>query len=156
MAIDNNKPVVEVTLSQETVRELRDKIRDGSIAIVVANDSVAAKLRPFMVRGQHFGNGTQITVVTALDPQQLASDTRSSQHTFLWPGVPTWAEGAVSARGVVRSLNCISDETLTRVRAAILDAAIAHERDAIWREAGTTPSTTALPLSVDFTTSSVA
>jgi hypothetical protein len=40
----------------------------------------------------------------------------------------------------VRAINCISDETLVRVRAAILDAAIARERDIIWREAAATPS----------------
>jgi DNA-binding transcriptional regulator YhcF (GntR family) len=158
VAIDSTKPVVEATLSQDTLRELREKIRDGIIAIVVANDSVAAKLRPFMVRGHHFGNGNQIAVITALNPQQLTNDTRAAQHIFLWPGAPSWAETTLSTRGAVRSLNCISEETLTRVRGAILDAAIAHERDAIWREAATMPATNSITISAhtDFTTSSVA
>ena len=158
VGIDNSKPVVEATLSQDTVRELRERITDGLIAIVVANDSVASKLRPFMLRGQHFGNGKHIAVITAINPQQLTSDTRVAQHIFLWPGTPAWAENALSARGPVRSLNCISEETLTRVRAAILDAAIAHERDAIWREAAALPSNGSMHVSThaDLTTSSVA
>lgn len=135
VALDNTKPVVEATLAPDTVRELRDKLQEGELAIIVANDSVAVKLRPFITRGQHLGDENQIAIVTAVDPNQLASDTRNARNVFLWPGAPAWVDDVLSARVPVRSLNCISDETLTRVRAAILDAAIARERDIIWREA---------------------
>lgn len=138
VALDHQKPVVEATLSQDTVRELRDRIPEGDLAIIVSNESVASKLRPFILRGQHFGNNSsKIAIVTATDPAQLASETQSARNIFLWPGTPSWAEEAVAAHAPVRSLNCISEETLTRVRAAILDAAIARERDIIWREAAT-------------------
>lgn len=136
VAADPSKPVVEATLSQDTVRELRDKIREGELAIVVANESVATKLRPFILRGHHFGNGgSQISIVTASDASQLATDTQNARNVFLWPGAPSWVEDAVTSGAPVRTLNCISEETLSRVRAAILDAAIARERDIIWREA---------------------
>ncbi|MGQ0815552.1 MAG: GntR family transcriptional regulator [Gemmatimonadota bacterium] len=136
VARDPTKAVVEATLSQETVRELRDKIRDGELAIVVANESVASKLRPFILRGHHFGNGSgNIVIVTATESVQLAQDTQSARNIFLWPGTPAWVEDAVSAHASVRTLNCISEETLARVRAAILDAAISREREVIWREA---------------------
>jgi GntR family transcriptional regulator len=148
VALDNGKPIVEATLSPETVRDLKDKIREGELAIVVSNDSVAAKLRPFILRGHHFGNGgSQIVIVTAKDATQLASDTRSARNVFLWPGAPAWVENAVAGRPV-RTLNCISDETLARVRAAILDAAIAHERDSIWRESSTVTSTITTSIAV--------
>ena len=136
-AFDNAKPIVEATLSPETVRELKEKLHEGELAVVVANDSVACKLRPFIMRGHHFGNGNQIVIVTAQDPAQLVSDVRNARHVFLWPGAPTWVEESIATRVPVRALNCISDETLTRLRAAILDAAIARERDIIWREAAT-------------------
>lgn len=142
VAIDPGKPVVEATLSPDTVRELRDKLHNGEVAIVVANDSVATKLRPFIMRGHHLDDGNQIDIVTAGDPSQVASDTRNAHHVFLWPGAPTWVDDVLSPRVPVRTLNCISDETLTRVRAAILDAAIARERDIIWREAANTTSPT--------------
>ncbi|HEX6558405.1 MAG TPA: GntR family transcriptional regulator [Longimicrobiales bacterium] len=138
VAVDPGKPIVEATLSPDTVRELRDKLHEGELAIIVANDSVATKLRPFIMRGQHLGDGHQIDIVTATDASQVASDTRSAHNVFLWPGAPAWVEDVLSPRVPVRSLNCISDETLTRVRAAILDAAIARERDIIWREAANT------------------
>ena len=139
LAVDNTKPIVEATLSQDTVRELRDKIHEGDLAIVVANESVATKLRPFILRGHHFGNGSKIAIVTAGDPSQLSNDTQNARNVFLWPGAPSWVEGAVTSGAPVRSLNCISEETLTRVRAAILDAAISRERDIIWREANGAP-----------------
>jgi DNA-binding transcriptional regulator YhcF (GntR family) len=141
LSVDNTKPIVEATLSQDTVRELREKIREGDLAIVVANESVATKLRPFILRGHHFGNGgSKIAIVTAGDPSQLSTDTQNARNVFLWPGAPSWVEGAVTSGAPVRSLNCISEETLTRVRAAILDAAISRERDIIWREANGAPA----------------
>ncbi len=137
--LDGNKPIVEATLSPDTVRELKDKIGEGELAIVVADETVAAKLRPFILRGHHFGNGdSQISIVTATAPAQLSAETHNARNVFLWPGAPAWVHEAISSRVPVRSLNCISEETLTRVRAAILDAAIARERDIIWREAATT------------------
>lgn len=148
VALDSQKPVVEATLSQDTVRDLRDKIHEGELAILVSNESVAGKLRPFILRGQHFGsNHGKIVIVTTNDPSQVAADTQNARNIFLWPGTPSWAEEAVNGHAPVRTLNCISEETLTRVRAAILDAAIARERDVIWREAAatTTPSHTSLP-----------
>lgn len=146
LSLDGGKPVVEATLSQDTVRELRDKIHEGQLAIIVANENIASKLRPFIMRGHHFGSGGHIRIVTASDPTQLAGETKSANTVFLWPGAPAWVEAAVAASVPVRAINCISDETLARVRAAILDAAIARERDIIWREAAATPpmgSTTA-------------
>lgn len=139
LALDGGKPIVEATLSQDTVRELREKIDEGQLAIIVANDNVASKLRPFVLRGHHFGNGNQVLIVTADNPLQLAGETRNAANVFLWPGAPAWVETAVK-HVPVRAINCISDETLTRVRAAILDAAIARERDIIWREAASAPS----------------
>jgi DNA-binding transcriptional regulator YhcF (GntR family) len=149
LAVDTTKPIVEATLSQDTVRELREKIHEGDLAIVVANDSVATKLRPFILRGHHFGNGgSRLSIVTAGDPSQLSNDTQNARNVFLWPGTPAWVEGAVTNGAPVRSLNCISEETLTRVRAAILDAAISRERDIIWREAnGATTGAPALTMS---------
>lgn len=142
VALDPVKPIVEVTLSQETVRELRDRIPEGELAIVVANESVAGKLRPFILKGHHFGNGSsRIAVITAHDPVQLTSDTHAARNVFLWPGSPSWVEETLQGRVAVRSLNCISEETMARVRTAILDAAIARERDVIWREAAAAPAT---------------
>ena len=138
LSLDGAKPVVEATLSQDTVRELRDKIHAGQLAIIVANENIASKLRPFILRGHHFGNAGQIHIVTASDPSQLATETKSADTVFLWPGVPAWVEAAVARSVPVRAINCISDETLARVRAAILDAAIARERDIIWSEAAAT------------------
>lgn len=148
ISVDATKPVVEATLSQETVRELRDKIPEGELAIVVANESIASKLRPFILRGHHFGNGnSRIVIVTAVDSSQIAAETETARNIFLWPGSPAWVHDAVPTHAPVRALNCISEETLTRVRAAILDAAIARERDIIWREATSTPATPVLTTS---------
>jgi DNA-binding transcriptional regulator YhcF (GntR family) len=141
-AIDASKPTVEATLAADTVRELKDCMREGELTVVVANDGIASRLRPFLQRAQH-GNGSSddgnegITIATADDPAHLTNDTKRARMVFLWPGTPQWAEDSIAARTPVRPLHCLSEETLTRVRAAILDAAVARERDVIWRESAT-------------------
>jgi hypothetical protein len=142
-AIEHSKPIVEATLASETVRELKDCMREGELTVVVANDGIAARLRPFLQRAQN-GNGDGITIATAEDPAHLANDTKRARMVFMWPGTPQWAEESIAARTPVRPLHCLSEETLTRVRAAILDAAVARERDVIWRES-TTPTANAIP-----------
>ena len=140
VGVDSTKQVVEATLASETVRELKDCLREGEVTVVVANDGVASRLKPFLQRAAN-GNGTAgITIATADDPAHLANDTKSARIVFLWPGTPQWAEDSIAARTPVRPLHCLSEETLTRVRAAILDAAVARERDVIWRESATTTS----------------
>jgi DNA-binding transcriptional regulator YhcF (GntR family) len=143
--IDASKPTVEATLAADTVRELKDCMREGELTVVVANDGIASRLRPFLQRSQH-GNGTSdgnegITIATADDPAHLTNDTKRARMVFLWPGTPQWAEDSIAARTPVRPLHCLSEETLTRVRAAILDAAVARERDVIWRESATSTNT---------------
>ncbi len=139
VAIDHSKPVVEATLASETVRELKECMRHGELTVVVANDGIASKLRPFLQRtGNGNGGNESITIATAEDPGHLALDTKRARMVFLWPGTPQWAEESIAARTPVRPLHCLSEETLARVRAAILDAAVARERDTIWRESAST------------------
>lgn len=142
LAIDSSKAVVEATLASETVRELKECMRHGELTVVVANDGIASRLRPFLQRTSNGngGNGSTeaITIATAEDPAHLAHDTKRARMVFLWPGTPQWAEDSIAARTPVRPLHCLSEETLARVRAAILDAAVARERDVIWRESATT------------------
>lgn len=141
LASDTAKPIVEATLAGDTVRELKDCMRDGELTVVVANDGIATKLRPFLQRANGNGSGlSNITIATAEDPAHLSNDTKNARMVFLWPGTPQWAEESIAARTPVRPLHCLSEETLTRVRAAILDAAVARERDVIWRESSTTTS----------------
>jgi DNA-binding transcriptional regulator YhcF (GntR family) len=148
-AVDHSKPIVEATLASETVRELKECMSEGELTVVVANDGIASRLRPFLQRAQNGdGNGEGITIATAEDPAHLANDTKRARMVFMWPGTPQWAEESIAARTPVRPLHCLSEETLTRVRAAILDAAVARERDVIWRE-----SSTSSPAPIPTTTS---
>src|SRR5690606_30964180 len=123
-AIEGNKPIVEATLAAETVRELKECMRQGDLTVVVANNSMAERLRPFLQRTRDNGSNG-ITIATADDPAHLTNDTRRARMVFVWPGTPQWAEESIAARTPVRPLHCLSEETLARVRGAILDAAVA-------------------------------
>ena len=149
IAIDSTKPVVEATLASETVRELKECMRHGELTVVVANDGIASRLRPFLQRAANGNGGNEsITIATAEDPGMLTHDTQRARMVFLWPGTPQWAEESIAARTPVRPLHCLSEETLARVRAAILDAAVARERDIIWRESASTSSPAAITTTI--------
>jgi hypothetical protein len=120
---------VEVTLALETVRDLRTRLDLGPLAIVVATETIAAKLKKAVERGQLAGQQNAITIVTAQHPQQLVQQTTGFRTVFIWPGSPNWVRECVNRADCVSPVYCLSEDSIARVRSAVLDAAIrrAHE-----------------------------
>jgi GntR family transcriptional regulator len=124
-----DRPIVEVTLAMETVRDLRTRLDLGPLAIVVATETIAAKLKKAVERGQLAGQQYSITIVTAQHPQQLVQQTTGFRTVFIWPGSPNWVRECVNRADCVSPVYCLSEDSIARVRSAVLDAAIrrAHE-----------------------------
>jgi DNA-binding transcriptional regulator YhcF (GntR family) len=124
-----DRPIVEVTLAVETVRELRTRMDLGPLAIIVATDTIAAKLRKAVDRGQLAGQSNGVTIVTAQHPAQVVQQTNGFRTVFVWPGSPNWVRECVSRADTVSPVYCLSEDSIARVRSAVLDAAIrrAHE-----------------------------
>jgi GntR family transcriptional regulator len=123
------RPIVEVTLALEAMRELRARVEQGPLAIVVASETIARKLSRAVDRGQLAQQGAKIHVVVAQHPAQLLQQTNGYRSIFLWPGAPQWARESLNRAECVNPTHCLSDDSITRVRSAVLDAAIrrAHE-----------------------------
>jgi GntR family transcriptional regulator len=121
--------IVEVTLSLEAVRELRARTDHGPLAIVVATDTIAHKLARAVERGQIARNKGNITVIVAQQPAQLLQLVNGYRTVFLWPGTPQWAREALNRVDCIAPVHCLSEDSIARVRSAVLDAAIrrAHE-----------------------------
>lgn len=129
----SDRPIVEVTLALDTMRELRARAELGPTAIVVASDVIALKLSRAIERGQLTDSNAQVNVIVAQQAAQLAQSVNGYRALFLWPGAPTWVRDAVSNVECISPVHCLSEDSIARVRGAVLDAAIrrAHEQDVV-------------------------
>lgn len=135
-----DRPLVEVTLSIEALRELKARIDQGPLAIIVASEVIAAKLNRAVERGQIARRNGQINIVVARQPSQLAQAIGTHRTVFLWPGTPQWARESLSRAECITPLYCLSDDSIARVRSAVLDAAIRRAHEPPPREDFTTPN----------------
>jgi hypothetical protein len=119
-----DRPVIELILSRSFLQELRERIDAGSLVIVAPSMSVADQLKVAFERGQ-LANGTgAVQVIVATEQGKLLPLVRDAECVFLWPGAPTWVLQELDALDCVVPAACISDESLARVRLAILDTAL--------------------------------
>jgi GntR family transcriptional regulator len=124
-----DRPIVEVTLSLEAVRELRSRIEQGPLAVIVATETIAHKLSRAVERGQLAKRNSNIAVIVAQQPTQLVQTVNGYRTVFLWPGTPPWVREALNRADCIAPVHCLSEDSIARVRSAVLDAAIrrAHE-----------------------------
>lgn len=125
------RAVVEVTLSLDAVRELRARAHNGPLAVVVASETIARKLSKAVERGQLTESGDKPHIVVAQQPAQVQQNVNGYRAVFVWPGTPQWARDALTRVDCVTPVNCLSDESIARVRSAVLDAAIRRAHDPI-------------------------
>lgn len=125
----SERPIVEVTLSVDAVREM-NVVGTGSMCLVVASSTIGQKISRALERGQLIDQPRIVTVVVARHTAQLLEETAPADCVFLWPGTPQWARDALRGRPCISPVNCLSEESVARVRSAVLEAAIrrAHDR----------------------------
>lgn len=119
-----DRPLIELILSRAFLQDLAERMASGSLAIVAPTASVAAQLRIALARGQLAKENGRTTVVTASEQGKLLHVVREVDCVFLWPGTPAWALRELEPLACVVPANCISEESLVRVRVAILDTAL--------------------------------
>ncbi len=119
------RPIIEATLSPELVAELGLRVAQGPLVIVAADGPAVPKIRRALDHCGIMVDGEAVRVVGVADRAGLAEVARGARSLFLWPGAPRWVEEALPA-GVerYRPRQSVSKDSLARIRAAILDAAI--------------------------------
>jgi DNA-binding transcriptional regulator YhcF (GntR family) len=118
------RPVIELILSRTFLQELGERSALGSLVIVAPTVSVAAQLRVALDRGQLANGNGHATVVVASEQGRLLQHVRDAACVFLWPGTPPWAARELESLDCVIPASCVSEESLVRVRVAILDTAL--------------------------------
>jgi GntR family transcriptional regulator len=120
------RPVIELILSRSFIQELRERLTSGSALVVTPTGAVAEQVRLAFARGQIADGQAGPRVVVAGERGKLLELSRDSTCVFLWPGTPSWVAQELESRDCVLPGQFISDESLARVRLAILDTAL-HE-----------------------------
>lgn len=118
------RPVIELILSRAFLQELRDRIDAGSLVIVAPSGPVAEQLQLALQRGHLANANGRVQVLVATEQGKLSERVRDADCVFLWPGAPAWATHELESLDCVVPASCISDESLARVRLAILDTAL--------------------------------
>jgi DNA-binding transcriptional regulator YhcF (GntR family) len=126
-----DRAVIEVTLSLDAMRELRSNVHDGSLAVLVATDTIARKLGKALERGQLADDASRVQVIVAEHPEQVQQSINGHRAVYLWPGTPHWAREAAQSAECVAPVHCLSEDSIARVRSAVLDASIRRAHDPV-------------------------
>jgi GntR family transcriptional regulator len=116
--------VVETTIARKTFKELRKRAREGAVLIVTPTAAVAAQVERALAQQQLVGAGADARVTVASTRDELLAAVEGVPCTFVWPGTPAWVGQELRHLDCIIPAQFLSDETLVRVRRAILDAAI--------------------------------
>jgi len=122
--------IIETTLSPELLRQLARRINQGPVSVIAAQGSVVVKLRRALQQTGLAANDTRVRIFGVSDRGDVAEATRQVRTVFIWPGAPRWVEEALPPTvEAFRPRHAISDDSVARLRAALLDAAIVRARD---------------------------
>lgn len=127
---------IEATLAPEVLSALRRRLDTHRRLVIVADGEVAVvKIRRALAHG-HFGrNGGPVQIVSTDDRNELLVAARRARAVFLWPGTPDWVDKALPPHVErFRPSRIVSDESLARIQAAVLGAALRRARSAVMAE----------------------
>lgn len=125
------RTIIEATMPPEVLRDLAQRAARGSLVVVVDSTSLADKVRRALNHCAVDRTRHEIQVVAASDRGELIAATRQATCVFLWPGAPKWVEDVLNPHvEAVRPARSISDESMSRIQAALLEAAIRRAKSA--------------------------
>jgi GntR family transcriptional regulator len=116
--------VVETTLASRTFKDLRRRAREGSVLLLVPSAAVAERLRRALDQGQLLPSGTTADVLVSTNRDELLAAANAAACIFVWPGTARWIVQELKDRECIVPVHTLSDNTVVRVRQALLDAAI--------------------------------
>jgi GntR family transcriptional regulator len=117
-------PVIETTLAHATFKEFRRKAKDGAVLIITPSEAVARRVQRSLDQEQLLRAGADATVIVATDRDSVVAAAGRVGCTFIWPGTPQWVATELRHLECIVPGRSLSDGTLTRIRHAVLDAAI--------------------------------
>src|SRR5690606_26763730 len=122
--IAGSRQVVEVSCAREVVEELRQHATSGRLLIVTPTADAAERLRRAIEHGEVVSQdlAANVRVVHGVEGARAAAD--DSDAILIWPGTPRAIERELRDHNPIAPGRCVADESIVRVRSAILDAAM--------------------------------
>lgn len=122
--IAGSRQVVEVSCAREVVEELRQHSTSGRLLIVAPTADAAERLRRAIEHGEVVGQdvAANVRVEHGVDGARAAA--RDADAILIWPGTPRAVERELREHNPITPGRCVADESIVRVRSAILDAAM--------------------------------
>lgn len=124
------KMIGEVTLAPEIFREVRTRMDGSRLLIVVADDTMAGKIRAALVHCRPAGTQVSAAVASTSDRAALLAALQEADSVILWPGTPRWVDEALPP-GIdkLRPRRGISDTSLDRIQVVLLDISLRRLRE---------------------------
>jgi hypothetical protein len=94
------------------------------VLIVAPSEAVAERIRRALDQGQLLPSSAQAAVVTGTNRDELVAAAAQASCIFVWPGTARWVSQELKGSECLMPVHALSDSTITRVRQAVLDAAI--------------------------------
>jgi GntR family transcriptional regulator len=119
-----NGVIVETTLAKRTFKELRKRAREGRVLIVVPSEAVARRVGRALEQGQLLTQGADTEVRLGTNREALLAAAAAAHCIFVWPGTARWVAQELRDYDCLIPAHTLSNNTIVRVRQALLDAAI--------------------------------
>lgn len=118
------RPVVEVSCAREVVDELRRHAATGRLLVLAPTAETAERVRSAVQHGEVVA-GDAITRVQVEHTAERARVAATQADVIIaWPGTPRTMMRDLESHKLIAPTRCVADESVIRVRSAILDAAM--------------------------------
>jgi len=122
--VAGGRQVVEVSCAREVVEELRQHATSGRLLIVAPTADAAERLRRAIEHGEVVAQDLAANVRVEHGIEAARAAARDADAILLWPGTPRAVERELREYDPIAPGRCVADESIVRVRSAVLDAAM--------------------------------
>lgn len=122
--IAGGRQVVEVSCAREVVEELRLHATSGRLLIVAPTSDAAERLQRAIEHGEVVAQDLAANVRVEHGVEAARDAARDADAVLIWPGTPRAVEHELREHDPITPGRCVADESVVRVRSAVLDSAM--------------------------------
>lgn len=116
--------VVEVSCAREVIDEMHSRAMAGRLLIVAPSSEAADRLRRAIEHGEVVPADVALRVRVEAGAEAARNAARDADAVLIWPGTPRSVERELASYNPISPSRCVAEDSVVRVRSAILDAAM--------------------------------
>lgn len=118
------RAVVEVSCAREFAEEMQRRANAGRLLIIAPSSDTAERLRRAVRHGEIVPSDIASRVTVESEREAALHAAREADAILIWPGTSHDVERELASYNPVTPSRCVSDDSVVRVRSAVLDAAM--------------------------------